>query len=97
MSPCCPTKVRQFLKGYAASVFWVEQQAKQENGIKQIASRALLASGFMLKMQATCSSTISGEFQWTVWSYISEDRIHHTLVSDCTVHYLQYNGFTQHH
>jgi hypothetical protein len=30
-----------------------------------------------LKMEATCSPKMSGDFQWTIWHYIPEERTFH--------------------
>jgi hypothetical protein len=60
---------------------------------KQVASRALLAASFTplsclayfltLKMETTCSSETSVDFQWTTQHYIREDR---TLRTSSTLH-----------
>jgi hypothetical protein len=36
-----------------------------------------LTYSLTLKMEATCSSEISADFQWTTWHYIPEDRTFH--------------------
>jgi hypothetical protein len=41
-----------------------------------------LAYSSTIKMQATCSSLIYVDFQWTTWRYIPENRIIHNHRSE---------------
>jgi hypothetical protein len=36
-----------------------------------------LAHSSILKVEVTCSSETSADYQWTTWPYISEDRTVH--------------------
>jgi hypothetical protein len=45
-----------------ASILRVEEQAKQETKVKQVAKIALLVSYFMLRMEATYSPETSADF-----------------------------------
>jgi hypothetical protein len=65
-----------------SSVFWNISQA----GSKQTSACYLLHAGFIffaysttLKMEVTCSSNMLGDFQWTTWLSIPEDRTLHIL------------------
>jgi hypothetical protein len=65
---------------HIASTFSVEKKAKEETSLKQVASRtsfmlvSCLAYFSNLKMEATCSSETSVDFQRTTRRYVPEDK-----------------------
>jgi hypothetical protein len=71
---------------HVASIFGVGEYAKKETSMKQVANRAAtyftlgscLAYSLTLKMEATCSSGTSVDFQQTTPHYIPEDTIFHS-------------------
>jgi hypothetical protein len=71
---------------HVATIFRVEELAKQENSMKQVASRALLRSclaySSTLKMEVTHSSESLVDFQWATWCFIPEDRTLHDHPSE---------------
>jgi hypothetical protein len=72
-----PTEVS---KEHVATIFRVEEYAKQKIGFKQKASRVLLLVYYLaysstLKMEATCSFETLIDFQRTTRHYIADDRI----------------------
>jgi hypothetical protein len=96
ITPCSPFKVNQHFGGtchlhfQGRSISLVRNQCEagtkksKETSKKQVVSRALLATCFILffslayslslKMEETCSPETSVDFQWTVWYYIPEAR-----------------------
>jgi hypothetical protein len=64
---------------YVATIFRIEEYAKQEISIKQKASRALLLVYFLvysstLKIEAIYFFETSIDFQRTIWHYIPDNR-----------------------
>jgi hypothetical protein len=51
-----------------------------------------LAYSSTLKMEATCSSEMSVDFQQTVWRYIPDDRTLHILFWKCKLNYFNNLG-----
>jgi hypothetical protein len=69
---CSPLKVNQRFGEHVSSIFRVEEQAKQETSMEAVGKHSR-AYSLTLKMEVTCSSETSVDFEWT-WHYIPEDR-----------------------
>jgi hypothetical protein len=67
------------LEEYIASIFTVEELDEQETRVKAGGKQLCFHAGFLLslfsalKMEITCSSETSVDFQWTIECYVPED------------------------
>jgi hypothetical protein len=76
--PCNPVKVNTW-EEHVMSIFHIKKQAKQETSMEVCLLPALcwlLGLGYSsnLKMEVTCFSETSADFQQTAQLYILEDR-----------------------
>jgi hypothetical protein len=56
--------------------------------MKEAERKACFAYPSNLKMEATCSSETSADFQWTTWGYTPEDRTLHNHRCENLISYI---------
>jgi hypothetical protein len=87
MTPCNPLKVNLLFRWTCLLHFQGRRISHEKTHMKHIASRAHSTS---LKMEATCSSETSADFQQTTGRYIPEDRILHSHRCESFKSYKEY-------